>query len=159
MSCHKCFLLCVMFTVQDRHSDRHKDSRLNLRPPSHSATYATVSAWHHQPEKLILDSCGYEATVSHFHSLQTRSRQTFLFIFTAYSQAPSINQIVGNFLNNHQQIWKFEYFFRKWSKFSDPSFLNINFLCIVDKKRHLRIPSWTLKTDIFHHLKTKQLLG
>uniref|UniRef100_A0A3Q2XL99 Ankyrin repeat and sterile alpha motif domain containing 1Ab n=1 Tax=Hippocampus comes TaxID=109280 RepID=A0A3Q2XL99_HIPCM len=28
----------------------------------HSATYATVSAWHHQPEKLILDACGYEAT-------------------------------------------------------------------------------------------------
>ncbi|XP_029907582.1 ankyrin repeat and SAM domain-containing protein 1A isoform X3 [Myripristis murdjan] len=46
----------------DRQSDRHKESRLNLRPPSHSATYATVSAWHHQPEKLILDSCGYEAT-------------------------------------------------------------------------------------------------
>ncbi|KAM7423076.1 hypothetical protein PAMA_010890 [Pampus argenteus] len=46
----------------DRQSERHKDSRLNLRPPSHSATYATVSAWHHQPEKLILDSCGYEAT-------------------------------------------------------------------------------------------------
>ncbi|KAG7226760.1 hypothetical protein INR49_014109 [Caranx melampygus] len=48
----------------DRQSERHKDSRLNLRPPSHSATYATVSAWHHQPEKLILDSCGYEATKS-----------------------------------------------------------------------------------------------
>ncbi|XP_041638562.1 ankyrin repeat and SAM domain-containing protein 1A isoform X2 [Cheilinus undulatus] len=48
--------------ILDRQSERHKDSRLNLRPPSHSATYATVSAWHHQPEKLILDSCGYEAT-------------------------------------------------------------------------------------------------
>ncbi|KAM9408163.1 ankyrin repeat and SAM domain-containing protein 1A [Pholidichthys leucotaenia] len=47
---------------RERHSERHKESRLNLRPPSHSATYATVSAWHHQPEKLILDSCGYEAT-------------------------------------------------------------------------------------------------
>ncbi|KAM6947896.1 ankyrin repeat and SAM domain-containing protein 1A [Lycodopsis pacificus] len=46
----------------DRQSERQKDSRLNLRPPSQSATYATVSAWHHQPEKLILDSCGYEAT-------------------------------------------------------------------------------------------------
>ncbi|KAM9760006.1 ankyrin repeat and SAM domain-containing protein 1A isoform 2-T2 [Menidia menidia] len=46
----------------DRHSERHKESRLNLRPPSQSATYATVSAWHHQPEKLILESCGYEAT-------------------------------------------------------------------------------------------------
>ncbi|XP_034021611.1 ankyrin repeat and SAM domain-containing protein 1A-like isoform X3 [Thalassophryne amazonica] len=47
----------------DRHSERHKESRFHLRPPSHhTATYATVSAWHHQPEKLILDSCGYEAT-------------------------------------------------------------------------------------------------
>ncbi|XP_035980510.1 ankyrin repeat and SAM domain-containing protein 1A isoform X5 [Fundulus heteroclitus] len=46
----------------DRHSERHKESRVNVRPPSHSATYATVSAWHHQPEKLILDSCRYEAT-------------------------------------------------------------------------------------------------
>ncbi|XP_061793569.1 ankyrin repeat and SAM domain-containing protein 1A isoform X2 [Nerophis lumbriciformis] len=46
----------------DRQSERHKESRLNLRPPSQSATYATVSAWHHQPEKLILDACGYEAT-------------------------------------------------------------------------------------------------
>ncbi|KAI3369818.1 hypothetical protein L3Q82_024642 [Scortum barcoo] len=54
-------LYCVS-SFQDRQSERHKDSRLNLRPPSHSATYATVSAWHHQPEKLILDSCGYEAT-------------------------------------------------------------------------------------------------
>lgn len=51
-------------SLQDRQSERHKDSRLNLRPPSQSATYATVSAWHHQPEKLIMDSCGYEATVS-----------------------------------------------------------------------------------------------
>uniref|UniRef100_A0A3Q2YJB1 Ankyrin repeat and sterile alpha motif domain containing 1Ab n=1 Tax=Hippocampus comes TaxID=109280 RepID=A0A3Q2YJB1_HIPCM len=42
--------------------ERHKESRANPRPPSHSATYATVSAWHHQPEKLILDACGYEAT-------------------------------------------------------------------------------------------------
>lgn len=72
---HKCiYLLCVknaddvsVFPTQDRHSERQKDSRLNLRPPSHSATYATVSAWHHQPEKLILDSCGYEATVSYFY--------------------------------------------------------------------------------------------
>uniref|UniRef100_A0AAQ5XYT2 Ankyrin repeat and sterile alpha motif domain containing 1Ab n=1 Tax=Amphiprion ocellaris TaxID=80972 RepID=A0AAQ5XYT2_AMPOC len=52
----------LFVSLQDRHSERHKDSRLNLRPPSQSATYATVSAWHHQPEKLILDSCGYEAT-------------------------------------------------------------------------------------------------
>ncbi|TNN47853.1 Ankyrin repeat and SAM domain-containing protein 1A [Liparis tanakae] len=50
------------YSERPRSVDRHKDSRLNLRPPSQSATYATVSAWHHQPEKLILDSCGYEAT-------------------------------------------------------------------------------------------------
>uniref|UniRef100_A0A3B5RAR9 PID domain-containing protein n=1 Tax=Xiphophorus maculatus TaxID=8083 RepID=A0A3B5RAR9_XIPMA len=43
-------------------------SRLSWTRPAaidwncHSATYATVSAWHHQPEKLILDSCRYEAT-------------------------------------------------------------------------------------------------
>ncbi|XP_038126482.1 ankyrin repeat and SAM domain-containing protein 1A isoform X4 [Cyprinodon tularosa] len=46
----------------ERHSERQKESRLNFRPQSQSATYATVSAWHHQPEKLILDSCRYEAT-------------------------------------------------------------------------------------------------
>ncbi|KAM9859300.1 ankyrin repeat and SAM domain-containing protein 1A [Aulostomus maculatus] len=55
-------LLLQCRVPRDRHSERHKESRLNLRPPSHSATYTTVSAWHHQPEKLILDSCGYEAT-------------------------------------------------------------------------------------------------
>uniref|UniRef100_A0A674NGX7 Ankyrin repeat and sterile alpha motif domain containing 1Ab n=1 Tax=Takifugu rubripes TaxID=31033 RepID=A0A674NGX7_TAKRU len=47
---------------KERHSDRHKDARPNLRLPSQSTTYTTVSAWHHLPEKLILDSCGYEAT-------------------------------------------------------------------------------------------------
>lgn len=63
------FLFNVSFSFslssfgKERHSDRHKDSRSNLRLPSQSATY-TVSAWHHLPEKLILDSCGYEATVS-----------------------------------------------------------------------------------------------
>ncbi|XP_070967464.1 ankyrin repeat and SAM domain-containing protein 1A-like isoform X4 [Oncorhynchus clarkii lewisi] len=46
----------------DRQSDRHREPSLTLRPPSQSATYATVSAWHHQPEKLILESCGYEAS-------------------------------------------------------------------------------------------------
>ena len=56
--------LPVLAAPQDRQSDRHKEPRVNLRPPSNSATYATVSAWHHHPDKLILDSCGYEATVS-----------------------------------------------------------------------------------------------
>ncbi|XP_053723314.1 ankyrin repeat and SAM domain-containing protein 1A isoform X4 [Synchiropus splendidus] len=59
-----CSVSLRSFCERPRSVDRHKDSRLNLRPPSHSATYATVSAWHHQPEKLILDSCGYEATKS-----------------------------------------------------------------------------------------------
>uniref|UniRef100_A0A3Q3NBU9 Ankyrin repeat and sterile alpha motif domain containing 1Ab n=1 Tax=Labrus bergylta TaxID=56723 RepID=A0A3Q3NBU9_9LABR len=62
-----CFRLPILlvWNPQNQHHfshERHKDSRLNLRPPSQSATYATVSAWHHQPEKLILESCGYEAT-------------------------------------------------------------------------------------------------
>ncbi|CAB1314858.1 unnamed protein product [Coregonus sp. 'balchen'] len=52
----------------DRQSDRHREPRLTLRPPSQSATYTTVSAWHHQPEKLILESCGYEASKSKDHS-------------------------------------------------------------------------------------------
>uniref|UniRef100_A0A8C8MGC6 Ankyrin repeat and sterile alpha motif domain containing 1A n=2 Tax=Oncorhynchus tshawytscha TaxID=74940 RepID=A0A8C8MGC6_ONCTS len=47
---------------QDCSFDRHREPSLTLRPPSQSATYATVSAWHHQPEKLILESCGYEAS-------------------------------------------------------------------------------------------------
>ncbi|XP_056316560.1 ankyrin repeat and SAM domain-containing protein 1A [Danio aesculapii] len=42
----------------DRHADRH--SRQN-RPTSQSHTYTTVSAWHHHPEKLITESCVYEA--------------------------------------------------------------------------------------------------
>ncbi|KAK9973785.1 hypothetical protein ABG768_024491 [Culter alburnus] len=43
----------------DRHADRH--SRSHIRPSSHSATYTTVSTWHHHPEKLITESCVYEA--------------------------------------------------------------------------------------------------
>ena len=144
-------LFCVMFTVQDRHSERHKDSRLNLRPPSHSATYATVSAWHHQPEKLILDSCGYEATVSHIHCLQNRSRQTLLLILTAYSRAPTINQIVVIFWNDHQLIWELKNFFRKWSKFSDPIFLNMNiFWFLYSSKKTLNgISLYSGQSQIF----------
>ncbi|XP_027002993.1 ankyrin repeat and SAM domain-containing protein 1A isoform X2 [Tachysurus fulvidraco] len=43
----------------DRHTDRHKESR---RTPSQSATYTTVSTWHHHPEKLITEACCYEAS-------------------------------------------------------------------------------------------------
>uniref|UniRef100_A0AAR2LX05 Ankyrin repeat and sterile alpha motif domain containing 1A n=1 Tax=Pygocentrus nattereri TaxID=42514 RepID=A0AAR2LX05_PYGNA len=40
---------------------RPPESRLTLRPPSLAAPYAPVQNWHHQPEKLIFESCGYEA--------------------------------------------------------------------------------------------------
>uniref|UniRef100_A0A8C9QYW3 Ankyrin repeat and sterile alpha motif domain containing 1A n=1 Tax=Scleropages formosus TaxID=113540 RepID=A0A8C9QYW3_SCLFO len=42
--------------------ERHREPSLTLRPPSQSATYAAVSSWHHQPEKLIFEACGYEAS-------------------------------------------------------------------------------------------------
>ncbi|XP_067387650.1 ankyrin repeat and SAM domain-containing protein 1A isoform X2 [Emydura macquarii macquarii] len=48
-------------------ADRYKaqeecrESRLTLRPPSLAAPYAPVQNWQHQPEKLIFESCGYEA--------------------------------------------------------------------------------------------------
>ncbi|XP_046895295.1 ankyrin repeat and SAM domain-containing protein 1A isoform X2 [Hypomesus transpacificus] len=45
----------------ERYEDRHRETRLTLRPPSLAAPYAPVQNWHHQPEKLIFESCGYEA--------------------------------------------------------------------------------------------------
>uniref|UniRef100_A0A671Y5C9 Ankyrin repeat and sterile alpha motif domain containing 1A n=1 Tax=Sparus aurata TaxID=8175 RepID=A0A671Y5C9_SPAAU len=41
---------------------RHREPRLTLRPPSLAAPYAPVQNWHHQPEKLIFESCAYEAS-------------------------------------------------------------------------------------------------
>ncbi|XP_074792519.1 ankyrin repeat and SAM domain-containing protein 1A isoform X5 [Natator depressus] len=41
--------------------EEHRESRLTLRPPSLAAPYAPVQSWQHQPEKLIFESCGYEA--------------------------------------------------------------------------------------------------
>ncbi|KAJ8360402.1 hypothetical protein SKAU_G00169270 [Synaphobranchus kaupii] len=46
----------------DRQSDRQRETRLTLRPPSHAAPYGPVPNWQHQPEKLIFESCGYEAS-------------------------------------------------------------------------------------------------
>ncbi|XP_017548836.1 ankyrin repeat and SAM domain-containing protein 1A isoform X2 [Pygocentrus nattereri] len=46
---------------QEKYEDRPPESRLTLRPPSLAAPYAPVQNWHHQPEKLIFESCGYEA--------------------------------------------------------------------------------------------------
>ncbi|XP_078500423.1 ankyrin repeat and SAM domain-containing protein 1A isoform X20 [Lissotriton helveticus] len=38
-----------------------RESKLTLRPPSLATPYAPLQNWQHQPEKLIFDSCGYEA--------------------------------------------------------------------------------------------------
>uniref|UniRef100_A0A4X2LKW7 Ankyrin repeat and sterile alpha motif domain containing 1A n=1 Tax=Vombatus ursinus TaxID=29139 RepID=A0A4X2LKW7_VOMUR len=38
-----------------------REAKLTLRPPSLAAPYAPVQSWQHQPEKLIFESCGYEA--------------------------------------------------------------------------------------------------
>uniref|UniRef100_A0A674DES1 Ankyrin repeat and sterile alpha motif domain containing 1A n=1 Tax=Salmo trutta TaxID=8032 RepID=A0A674DES1_SALTR len=45
----------------ERYEERHREPRLTLRPPSLAAPYTPVQNWHHQPEKLIFESCGYEA--------------------------------------------------------------------------------------------------
>uniref|UniRef100_A0A673KJ47 Ankyrin repeat and sterile alpha motif domain containing 1A n=1 Tax=Sinocyclocheilus rhinocerous TaxID=307959 RepID=A0A673KJ47_9TELE len=41
--------------------ERQREPRLTLRPPSLAAPYTPVQNWHHQPEKLIFESCSYEA--------------------------------------------------------------------------------------------------
>ncbi|XP_069560534.1 ankyrin repeat and SAM domain-containing protein 1A isoform X9 [Brachyistius frenatus] len=45
----------------ERYEDWHREPRLTLRPPSQAAPYAPVQNWHHQPEKLIFESCAYES--------------------------------------------------------------------------------------------------
>nr|XP_061802990.1 ankyrin repeat and SAM domain-containing protein 1A-like [Nerophis lumbriciformis] len=45
-----------------RNEERPRESRLILRPPSLAAPYAPVQNWQHQPEKLIFESCAYEAS-------------------------------------------------------------------------------------------------
>ncbi|XP_047452575.1 ankyrin repeat and SAM domain-containing protein 1A-like isoform X3 [Mugil cephalus] len=47
---------------QERYEEMYKEPRLTLRPPSLAAPYAPVQNWHHQPEKLIFESCAYEAS-------------------------------------------------------------------------------------------------
>ncbi|XP_066478930.1 ankyrin repeat and SAM domain-containing protein 1A isoform X2 [Tiliqua scincoides] len=41
--------------------EERRESKLTLRPPSLATPYAPVQHWQHQPEKLIFESCGYEA--------------------------------------------------------------------------------------------------
>ncbi|XP_040008636.1 ankyrin repeat and SAM domain-containing protein 1A-like isoform X8 [Xiphias gladius] len=47
--------------THERYEERHREPRLTLRPPSLAAPYTPVQNWHHQPEKLIFESCAYEA--------------------------------------------------------------------------------------------------
>uniref|UniRef100_A0A8C5RWV3 Ankyrin repeat and sterile alpha motif domain containing 1A n=1 Tax=Laticauda laticaudata TaxID=8630 RepID=A0A8C5RWV3_LATLA len=44
-----------------RTQEEHRESKLTLRPPSLATPYAPVQHWQHQPEKLIFESCEYEA--------------------------------------------------------------------------------------------------
>ncbi|XP_051515710.1 ankyrin repeat and SAM domain-containing protein 1A isoform X3 [Myxocyprinus asiaticus] len=46
---------------QESYEESQREPRLTLRPPSLAAPYTPVQNWHHQPEKLIFESCGYEA--------------------------------------------------------------------------------------------------
>ncbi|KAM5179662.1 ankyrin repeat and SAM domain-containing protein 1A isoform 2-T2 [Mantella aurantiaca] len=43
-------------------STKEDESRLTLRPPNSSTSYAPLQNWQHQPEKLIFESCGYESS-------------------------------------------------------------------------------------------------
>ncbi|XP_036271199.1 ankyrin repeat and SAM domain-containing protein 1A isoform X2 [Pipistrellus kuhlii] len=47
---------------RSRAQEEHREARLTLRPPSLAAPYAPVQSWQHRPEKLIFESCGYEAS-------------------------------------------------------------------------------------------------
>ncbi|XP_066526539.1 ankyrin repeat and SAM domain-containing protein 1A-like isoform X3 [Hoplias malabaricus] len=47
---------------EERYEDRPPETKLTLRPPSLAAPYAPIQNWHHQPEKLIFESCCYEAS-------------------------------------------------------------------------------------------------
>ncbi|XP_077151599.1 ankyrin repeat and SAM domain-containing protein 1A isoform X4 [Ranitomeya variabilis] len=43
-------------------SVKEEETKLTLRPPSLATPYAPLQNWQHQPEKLIFDSCSYEAS-------------------------------------------------------------------------------------------------
>lgn len=52
-----------LVVLQEWYDEKPREPRLTLRPPSLAAPYALVQNWHHQPEKLIFESCAYEASV------------------------------------------------------------------------------------------------
>ncbi|XP_056413646.1 ankyrin repeat and SAM domain-containing protein 1A isoform X3 [Hyla sarda] len=49
---------------------KEEETKLTLRPPSSATSYASLQNWQHQPEKLIFESCGYEA--SYLGSMQIK---------------------------------------------------------------------------------------
>ncbi|XP_060629080.1 ankyrin repeat and SAM domain-containing protein 1A isoform X5 [Anolis sagrei] len=51
----------ISYPRTERLKEERHESKLTLRPPSLAAPYAPVQHWQHQPEKLIFESCGYEA--------------------------------------------------------------------------------------------------
>ncbi|XP_069827549.1 ankyrin repeat and SAM domain-containing protein 1A isoform X2 [Dendropsophus ebraccatus] len=51
-------------------SVKEEETKLTLRPPSSATSYAPLQNWQHQPEKLIFESCGYEA--SYLGSMQIK---------------------------------------------------------------------------------------
>lgn len=67
--------------------EEHREAKLTLRPPSLAAPYAPVQSWQHQPEKLIFESCGYEANVS---SLCPPSLTSLLLSMLAGPRAPVV---------------------------------------------------------------------
>ncbi|KAJ8259599.1 hypothetical protein GJAV_G00171270 [Gymnothorax javanicus] len=47
---------------RDRQTEGRGETCLSLRPPSHAAAYGPTPSWQHPPEKLIFQSCAYEAS-------------------------------------------------------------------------------------------------
>ncbi|TRY81895.1 hypothetical protein DNTS_034453, partial [Danionella cerebrum] len=52
---------CDLTTRAQPQEHQEEHQRLTLRPPSLAAPYTPVQNWQHQPEKLIFESCSYEA--------------------------------------------------------------------------------------------------
>lgn len=64
---------------------------ITLRPPNEATSSTPVQYWQHHPEKLIFQSCDYEAYVSPHTLLQLTSLPSFLMGFPACVQIIFIN--------------------------------------------------------------------
>lgn len=82
------------FVLQEYYEERHREPRLTLRPPSLAAPYAPIQNWHHQPEKLIFESCAYEANVGLHRSVF----QITAFKLKAHSRLLPPQQYLGSML-------------------------------------------------------------